>query len=210
MPTAHVFIATSLDGFISRPDGDIDWLLQRDDPSEDHGYQDFITDKDVIVMGRGSYEKVRTFDTWFYDRPVVVLSKQLADSPVPEALKNKLRFSNLAPKTLMTELASQGVQRVYVDGGRVVQSFLREGLVTDMVITTVPVLIGSGGRCLAGLAGCGFETRIQPQLCVGLGAIHLPIGPMTRRFNAHDHGFAPPNPGPFACPAVPSGRRPCR
>lgn len=57
MPTAHVFIATSLDGFISRPDGDIDWLLQRDDPSEDHGYQDFITDKDVIVMGRGSYER---------------------------------------------------------------------------------------------------------------------------------------------------------
>lgn len=71
---------------------------------------------------------------------------------MPEALKNKLRFSNLAPKALMTELASQGVQRVYVDGGRVVQSFLREGLVTDMVITTVPVLIGSGGRCLAGLS----------------------------------------------------------
>ncbi|MBC3383399.1 MULTISPECIES: dihydrofolate reductase family protein [unclassified Pseudomonas] len=151
MPTAHVFIATSLDGFISRPDGDIDWLLQRDDPSEDHGYQDFITDKDVIVMGRGSYEKVRTFDTWFYDRPVVVLSRQLADSPVPEALKNKLRFSNLAPKALMTELASQGVQRVYVDGGRVVQSFLREGLVTDMVITTVPVLIGSGRPLFGGL-----------------------------------------------------------
>lgn len=151
MPTAHVFIATSLDGFISRPDGDIDWLLQRDDPSEDHGYQDFITDKDIIVMGRGSYEKVRTFDTWFYDRPVVVLSKQLADSPVPEALKNKLRFSNLAPRELMAELASQGVQRVYVDGGQVVQSFLCEGLVTDMVITTVPVLIGSGRPLFGGL-----------------------------------------------------------
>ncbi len=57
MPTAHVFIATSLDGFIARPDGDIDWLLQRDDPSEDHGYSAFIADKDVIVMGRGSYER---------------------------------------------------------------------------------------------------------------------------------------------------------
>lgn len=87
LPTAHVFIATSLDGFIARPDGDIDWLLQRDDPSEDHGYSDFIADKDVIVMGRGSYEKVRTFDTWFYDRPVVVVSEQLADSPVPEVLR---------------------------------------------------------------------------------------------------------------------------
>jgi len=151
MPTAHVFIATSLDGFIARPDGDIDWLLQRDDPSEDHGYSAFIADKEVIVMGRGSYEKVRTFDTWFYDRPVIVLSEQLADSPVPEALKGKLRFSDLAPKDLMAELESQGVQRVYVDGGRVVQSFLRDGLVTDMVITTVPVLIGSGRPLFGGL-----------------------------------------------------------
>src|SRR3546814_2345923 len=76
MATAHVFIATSLDGFIARPDGDIDWLLQRDDQTEDHGYSDFIADKDVIVMGRGTYEKVRTFDTWFYERPVVVGSEE--------------------------------------------------------------------------------------------------------------------------------------
>jgi dihydrofolate reductase len=144
MATAHVFIAVSLDGFIARPDGDIDWLLQRDDPTEDHGYFAFIADKDVIVMGRGSYEKVLTFDTWFYDRPVVVLSEELADTPVPEVLKGKVRFSNLAPGDLMVELARQGVHRVYVDGGKLVQSFLRDGLVSDMVITTVPVLIGSG------------------------------------------------------------------
>lgn len=135
MTTAHVFIATSLDGFIARSDGDIDWLLQRDDPTEDHGYSDFIADKDVIVMGRGSYEKVLTFDTWFYERPVVVLSERLADSPVPEALKGKVRFSNLAPMELMEDLKRQGVRRVYVDGGQVVQSFLCDGLIADMVIT---------------------------------------------------------------------------
>jgi dihydrofolate reductase len=151
MVTAHVFIACSLDGFISRLDGDIDWLVQRDDPTEDHGYSAFIADKDVIVMGRGSYEKVSTFDTWFYDRPVVVLSEQLADTPVPEALIGKLRFSSLAPRDLVKELASQGVHRVYVDGGQVVQSFLREKLITDMVITTVPVLIGSGRPLFGGL-----------------------------------------------------------
>ena len=151
MATAHVFIATSLDGFIARPDGDIDWLLRRDDQAEDHGYSDFIADKDVIVMGRGTYEKVLTFDTWFYDRPVVVLSEQLVDSPVPEALKGKLRFSNQAPRDLMEELARQGMRRVYVDGGQLVQSFLRDGLVADMVITTVPVLIGSGRPLFGGL-----------------------------------------------------------
>lgn len=146
MITAHIFSATSLDGYIARPDGDIDWLLQRDDPAEDHGYLDFIADKDMIVMGRGSYEKVLTFDTWPYDRPVLVLSRQLADTPVPEALKGKVRFSSQTPRDAMAALAGEGVRRVYVDGGQLVQSFLRDGLVADMVITTIPVLIGSGRR----------------------------------------------------------------
>lgn len=170
MATAHVFIATSLDGFIARPDGDIDWLLQRDDPTEDHGYSDFIADKDVIVMGRGSYEKVLTFDTWFYERPVVVLSERLAGSPVPEALKGKLRFSNLSPWDVMEELTRQGVRRVYVDGGQVVQSFLRDGLVADMVITTVPVLIGAG-RPLFGALQQDVELKLISSRCFPSGLV---------------------------------------
>lgn len=144
MISAHVFIATSLDGFIARPDGDIGWLLQRDDPGEDHGYGAFIADKDLIVMGRGSYEKVLDFAPWPYDRPVLVLSKQLAGTPVPEALRGKVRFSDAAPAQAMAELDAQGVRRVYVDGGQLVQSFIRAGLVEDMVLSTVPVLIGAG------------------------------------------------------------------
>ena len=92
MVTTHVFIAVSLDGYIARQDGDIDWLLKRDDPTEDHGYAAFIADKDWIIMGRGSYEKVLTFDEWPYDRPVLVLSRQLTGTPVPEALKVKCSF----------------------------------------------------------------------------------------------------------------------
>lgn len=149
MTTAHVFIATSLDGYIARHDGDIEWLLQRDDPAEDHGYNDFIADKDMIVMGRGCYEKVLTFDTWHYTLPVLVLSGQLAGTPVPERLQGKVRFADLAPAAAMAQLAREGVRRVYLDGGQLVQSFLREGLVADMVVTTVPVLIG-GGRPLFG------------------------------------------------------------
>ncbi|WP_200843812.1 dihydrofolate reductase family protein [Pantoea sp. 18069] len=152
MATAHVFIATSLDGFIARPDGDIDWLLQRDDANEDHGYADFIADKDLIVMGRGTYEKMLTLGPWTYDRPVLVLSKQLADAAVPEALQGKVRFSGSAPREVMDTLARQNVRRVYVDGGQLVQSFLRDGLVADMVITTVPVLLGSGRRLFGALS----------------------------------------------------------
>lgn len=144
MVTTHVFIAASLDGYIARQDGDIGWLLQRDEPAEDHGYAAFIAGKDWIVMGRGSYEKVLTFDEWPYDLPVLVLSRQLADSPVPEALKGKVHFSRRTPKEVMNDLAAQNAHRVYLDGGQLIQSFLREGLVADIVVTTVPVLLGSG------------------------------------------------------------------
>jgi dihydrofolate reductase len=149
MTTAHVFIATSLDGFIARADGDIEWLLRRDDPAEDHGYERFIADKELIVMGRGSYEKVAQFDVWPYNRPVLVLSSRLAGTAVPPALKDKVRFGNSTPTETLLTLESQGVQRVYVDGGQLVQSFLREGLINDLVITTIPVLIG-GGKPLFG------------------------------------------------------------
>ena len=144
MVTGHVFIATSLDGYIARADGDIGWLLERDAPDEDHGYEDFIADKDMIVMGRGSYEKVLGFERWPYDRPVLVLSSQLAGTPVPQALQGKVRFACQGPAEAMAALEQAGVRRVYVDGGRLVQAFLRAGLIQDMVITTVPVLIGSG------------------------------------------------------------------
>ncbi|AYZ15556.1 MULTISPECIES: dihydrofolate reductase family protein [Klebsiella] len=144
MVTTHVFIAVSLDGYIARQDGDIDWLLQRDDPTEDHGYAAFIADKDWIVMGRGSYEKALTFDQWPYDRPVLVLSRQLSDIAIPEALKGKVQLSSRTPGEVLADLALQNAHRVYQDGGLVIQSFLREGLVADMIITTVPVLLGAG------------------------------------------------------------------
>ncbi|AHJ74365.1 dihydrofolate reductase family protein [Kosakonia sacchari] len=153
MVTTHVFIAVSLDGFIAREDGDIEWLLQRDDPTEDHGYAAFIADKDWIVMGRGSYEKVLTFDEWPYDRPVLVLSRQLSDTPVPEKLKGKVQFSCRTPREVLADLAVQNAHRVYIDGGQVIQSFLREGLVADIVITTVPVLLGSGKPLFGALIG---------------------------------------------------------
>ncbi len=144
MTTGHVFIATSLDGFIARPDGTLDWLLSRDAPGEDHGYDAFIASIDGLVMGRGTYEAVAGFDPWPYDKPVLVLSKTLAAAEVPAHLEGRIRFADLTPAAAMAQLHAEGMARVYVDGGQLVQSFLAARLVTDMVITTVPVLIGTG------------------------------------------------------------------
>lgn len=144
MITGHVFIATSLDGFIARKDGDIAWLLERDDPAEDHGYDAFIEKIDIILMGRGTFERMRDERPWFYTRPVFVLSSSLKDQDIPVDLTGKVRVLDKSPRQAMEMLEAEGHGRVYVDGGKVIQSFLREGLIADMVITLVPVLLGEG------------------------------------------------------------------
>jgi dihydrofolate reductase len=161
--TAHVFIATSLDGYIARQNGDIDWLPQHPIPGEDLGYEGFIADIDMIVMGRGTYEKVAAFDHWPYAVPVLVLSKQLAGTPVPEALINKLQFSSLEPAEIMKNLEKENIRRVYVDGGQVVQSFLREGLITDMTLTVIPTLIGAGRPLFGALGQDCFLQLVSSQ-----------------------------------------------
>ena len=144
MPTGHVFIGTSLDGFIARKDGSLDWLILPEHKNEDHGYAAFIKDIDAIVMGRGSYDSVLGFDAWPYDKPVLVLSRQLAGTEPPDALRGKVSFADLTPRAAMEHLGRQGASRVYVDGGQIVQAFLRDGLIAEMVISRVPVLIGEG------------------------------------------------------------------
>ncbi|MGV1758189.1 dihydrofolate reductase family protein [Rhizobium sp. P44RR-XXIV] len=158
MITGHVFIATSLDGFIARDDGDIEWLLKHDASGEDHGYNDFIADIDVIIMGRGTFDTVRDMTPWFYDRPVLVLSSTLAEQPVPADLAGKVRFADKSPRQAMAMLEAEGCRRVYVDGGRIIQSFLQEGLISDLMITRVPILLGSG-RPLFGPARRDTQLR---------------------------------------------------
>lgn len=154
MVTGHVFIATSLDGFIARPDGSLDWLPGLEsDPGGDYGYGDFIASVDGLIMGRHSFEKVQEFDPWPYPKPVIVLSRSMDASAVRADLRDKVEISTLDPRSLMERLAGRGWKRAYVDGGKVIQSFLREGLVSDMVITRVPVLLGEGLPLFGPLGG---------------------------------------------------------
>lgn len=134
----------SLDGFIARPDGGIDWLS---DPTEradeDYGFAEFMATVDALVMGRNTFELLLTFGVWPYgSTPLYVLSRTL--KAVPEHVKDKAEVTSLAPLPLLEELARRGHQRIYVDGGKTVQSFLREDLVDELVLTRLPVLIGEG------------------------------------------------------------------
>lgn len=145
LPSAEVFIATSLDGYIARPDGDILWLTSRPVPEgEDFGYAAFMDGVGAMVMGRESFEKVLTFPEWPYRVPVVVLSRAPERVTVPQALQDKVRVSGKGARAVQEDLGREGVKRVYIDGGQTVRSFLAEGLVRRLIVTLIPVLLGQG------------------------------------------------------------------
>ncbi len=146
MPTGHIMMAMSLDGFVARKDHALDWLMQIDTEGEDHGFLTFQESVDAIVMGSGSYRTVLGFDDWPYIKPVIVLSRSMRRNEIPSALRNKVEISQIEPADLMRELGGRGYSRIYVDGGAIIRSFLHEGLVDDMRIAIAPVLIGDGIR----------------------------------------------------------------
>jgi dihydrofolate reductase len=159
-------MAMSLDGFIARGDGGLDWLMKQNTAGEDYGFDAFMASVDGIIMGRGSYEALLTFDDWPYTNPVIVMSSRLTNGDIPDELKGKVQLSDRKPRALMEHLDGEGWRRAYVDGGKIVQSFLSEGLIEDMVLTHVLILIGEGrplfGRLLKDIDLAHIETQSYP------------------------------------------------
>ena len=136
-----VFIATTLDGFIARTDGRIDWLSIVERPGEDYGYARFFDSVDTVVVGRKTYATVLGFGAWLYaGKRCVVMTHTLGPSRHGE------EFYEGAPEQLVDRLTLEGAKRIYVDGGAVIQQFLSAGLVTDVVVSIVPILLGEGVR----------------------------------------------------------------
>ncbi|KXB31633.1 deaminase [Dechloromonas denitrificans] len=171
-PRVSVFIATSLDGFIARPNGELDWLERGNavvPPGEDCGYQAFMASVDVLVIGRLTYEKVLSFGDWPYaSQRVIVLSsgKQVRPAPAPYVVES----SNEAPRQLLARLHSEGCRHVHLDGGLTIQGFLREGLVDELTITTIPVLLGSG-RPLFGPVNQDMPFRLTASQSFAFGFV---------------------------------------
>lgn len=141
-----VFVATSVDGFIARLDGSIDWLIQANavvPKGEDCGYKAFMETVDALVMGRNTFEQVLTFSEWPYgDKKVIVLTRK--GVVVTDALRQTVSTSSEDPASLVERLSSAGLQHLYIDGGQTIQGFLRAGLVNELTITVVPILLGEG------------------------------------------------------------------
>ena len=139
-PRVSVYIAISLDNYIARDDGELDWLADvQDAGGGDYGYAEFMATIDAVVLGRETYDAVRTFDTWpFTGKRVVVMTNR----PLAPVFGESVYAGAMTP--LMQRLGQEGVARVYLDGGATIRQGLDEGLVDDMTLSVVPILLGTG------------------------------------------------------------------
>ncbi|EAZ79364.1 dihydrofolate reductase family protein [Algoriphagus machipongonensis] len=146
-----VFIATSLDGFIAGKNNELEWLSTFPEINQiDTGFEQFTSQVDAILMGRNTFEVVANFEgEWFYKKPVFVWSNSLKE--IPDRLKSKVFLVQGNISEILSKIHGKGFYRLYIDGGKTIQTFLKKDLIDEMVITTIPVLLGSGIRLFGDL-----------------------------------------------------------
>jgi len=180
-----VFIATSLDGYIARANGAIDWLSIVERPGEDYGFAAFFATVDTLVMGRGTYDVVRAFPQWPYGtKRVVVLTHRPAEP------RDGVEF--FAGDIGELQLAG----RTYVDGGNVIQQFLAADRIDDMTVSIIPIVLGGGIRLFGGGEG-EHRLRLEGHQAWDSGLVQL-------RYTRRDPDAASASPATTAKPTFPA------
>jgi dihydrofolate reductase len=177
-PICSVFIAASLDGYIARSDGRVDWLSRFEALGNDYyGYQAFFDSVDALVVGRGTYDTVRALDPWPYgDKRCVILTHH----PVPP--KHREQFMSGAPAAVVEQLGREGTRRAYIDGGQVIRQFLAAGLIDDLTLSVIPVILGSGIRLFeSGLPERWLELESSKSWPNGLTQLRYRLGAGAER-----------------------------
>lgn len=165
-----VFIAVSLDGFIARPNGAIDWLSSVEREGEDYGYKAFFDSVDALVLGRNTYEVALGFEPWPYaGKRCFVLSHGAAAQHGVEIVSG-------TPGELVERLSGLGVQRAYIDGGQVIQQFLAARRVDDLTLSVLPILLGQGIR-LFGELPADLPLELQSSRAFDSGLVQLTYRP---------------------------------
>lgn len=175
--TVSVFIGTSVDGFIARLNGDLDFLPEGG--GEPHGYDEFMASTDALVIGRKTFETVLAFPNWPYgDKRVVVLSSHPLDLSVVSG--GVVEQMGGPPGEIVSQLTATGAHNLYIDGGITIQRFLRAGLIQRLIITRVPVLIGEGIPLFGSLP---HDVRLQH-----VATRHYPSGLVQSEYHIATNG----------------------
>ncbi|HTN50769.1 MAG TPA: dihydrofolate reductase family protein [Anaeromyxobacter sp.] len=190
-PEICAFLATSVDGFIAGPNGDLDWLGLVEAPGEDYGYRAFAASIDTVVLGRKTYDVARAFPAWPHAGKRAVVLTHAAAAPG----RHGESFFSGAPDALAALLEGLGARRVYADGGTVVSQLLEAGLLDELTLSLVPLLLGEGTRL--------FRTGPLSRRLALEGSRAFPSGLVQLRYRAA--GRLTPRPG-AARASPPPGR----
>lgn len=140
-PKIILYIATTLDGFIARKDGSIDFLKLFENIGEDYGYNEFYKNIDVIVMGRKTYEQVLTFEEFPYKNKecfVFTRDKKMSNNNI----NNNIVFINEDIKEFVRRFENKNLW--LVRGSEIIKEFLKFNIIDEFIITIIPILLGDG------------------------------------------------------------------
>ncbi|KQS93804.1 dihydrofolate reductase family protein [Chryseobacterium sp. Leaf394] len=145
MRKLSLFIATSLDGYIAKPNDDLSFLKLVEKEGEDYGYAEFTANIDTIILGRKTYDYVlKEIGSSHYDngqRDVYVITR----TERPSVGRTTFYSGNLTE--LVRRLKSENGKNIYCDGGaEIVNELLQQDLIDEFIISVIPVLVGNGTR----------------------------------------------------------------
>lgn len=167
-----LYIAASLDGYIARRDDGLDWLPLPTE-QEDYGYAALLAGVDTVVMGRKTYDVTRSLGAWPYPaQRTVVFSRRLTGAAEPG-----VEFSSRQPAELVGELRRTAGRAIWlVGGGEIVRDCLEGGAVDEIILTTIPVLLGDGlPLFLPRPGGCKLARRAIRSYPDGLVQSHYDV-----------------------------------
>ena len=135
MVRVRVYIAASLDGYIAKEDGSVDWLPQNSESSYDAFYKSI----DTVIMGKTTYDQILTFGEYPYkDKKSFVFSKS------SQTKEDHAKFLPDVAKFVRDEFSDAGKNIWIVGGSKTIDSFLKQGAVDEIILTVVPVILGRG------------------------------------------------------------------
>jgi dihydrofolate reductase len=165
-----LYVAPSLDGFIARKDGSIDWFTKYESTDEDYGYNAFLEGIDALLMGRKTYEQILGFREWPYDgKQCFVFSKESINDPRVTAVPEPVPFTRALKE-------KDGKNIWLVGGGQAIALLLVHGLIDELILTIIPVILGGGIRLFpSGDSGITCTLRGEKTFSSGLVQVHYSV-----------------------------------
>lgn len=178
------YVAASLDGYIATPDGGVEWLKPFENSGEDYGYAEFYTSVDALLMGSATFEKTLSFGDWPYGgKPCRVFSTRALTVPSPDVV-----MTSVSPKEALNTLSRTGCRRVWlVGGGALAALFRQQGLISEYIVSVIPVILG-GGITLFATGGRPDSLNLLESKTYSTGVVQLRYAPVSLSFPQRDPG----------------------